>query len=99
MLDKTNRTGSTLQIVNGVFLTVTFFSVRLIYGGFIVRHRLISDSCLTAAKSYQFFETLYNGRHAIPPTAIAITGLGNVLLQGLNWFWCVYRLVSSPPQI
>ncbi|KAJ7744963.1 TLC domain-containing protein [Mycena maculata] len=72
MLDKTNRTGSTFQIVNGAFLTVTFFSVRLVYGG------------LT---SYHFFQTLYHGRNEIAPTALAITGIGNVLLQGLNWFW------------
>ncbi|KAJ7137668.1 TLC domain-containing protein [Mycena epipterygia] len=79
MLDKTNRTGSTFQFVNGLFLIATFFSVRLLYGGFT---------------SYQFFQTLYHGRHEIPRAALAITGIGNVLLQGLNWFWLV-KMVAS----
>ncbi|KAJ7510104.1 DUF887-domain-containing protein [Mycena galericulata] len=78
-LDKTNRTGSTLQIVNGALLTATFLSVRLVYGGFT---------------SYQFFQTLYHGRHTISRTAIAITGVGNVLLQCLNWFWFMKMLAA-----
>jgi hypothetical protein len=36
-LDKTGRTGSTTQLVNGVFLLVTFLGVRLVYGGLLVR--------------------------------------------------------------
>ncbi|KAJ7775139.1 TLC domain-containing protein [Mycena metata] len=71
-LDKMNRTGGTFQLVNGVFLLLTFFSVRLVYGGIT---------------SYQFFQTLYNGRQEIAPVALAITGVGNILLQSLNWFW------------
>ncbi|KAJ7137666.1 hypothetical protein C8R44DRAFT_765897 [Mycena epipterygia] len=37
---------------------------------------------------------LYNGRHEIPRAVLAITGIGNVLLQGLNWFWLV-KMVAS----
>ncbi|KAJ6630550.1 TLC domain-containing protein [Mycena sp. CBHHK59/15] len=77
MLDKTNRTGSTFQLVNGFFLVGTFFCVRLMYGGFV---------------SYQFFQTLYNGRYEIPLSAIVTTGAGNILLQGLNWFWLAKML-------
>ncbi|KAJ6597184.1 TLC domain-containing protein [Mycena vulgaris] len=88
MLDKTNRTGSTLQLVNGVFLVATFFFVRLMFGGYT---------------SYQFFQTLYYGRNEIPPLAIALTGAGNVLLQGLNWFWLAKMIASlrkrfAPPK-
>ena len=36
-LDKTGRTGSALQLVNGVFLILAFFGVRLVYGGLVVR--------------------------------------------------------------
>lgn len=32
-LDKMNLTGSTLQLVNGICLLVTFFCARIIYGG------------------------------------------------------------------
>ncbi|KAJ7047074.1 DUF887-domain-containing protein [Mycena alexandri] len=78
-LDKTNRTGGTFQLVNGIFLLLTFFSVRLVYGGIT---------------SYQFFHTLYNGRHEIAPVALAITGVGNILLQGLNWFWFVKMITA-----
>ncbi|KAJ7444841.1 TLC domain-containing protein [Mycena latifolia] len=89
MLDKTNRTGGTFQLVNGVFLVATFFSVRLMYGGFT---------------SYQFFQTLYTGRHEIPRAAIVLTGVGNVLLQGLNWFWLGKMIASlrkrfTPPKV
>ncbi|KAJ6597239.1 hypothetical protein DFH09DRAFT_1272646 [Mycena vulgaris] len=51
-LDKTNRTGNTFQLINGVVLVATFFSVRLMYCGYT---------------SYQFFQTLYYGRNEIPP--------------------------------
>ncbi|KAJ7157010.1 TLC domain-containing protein [Mycena crocata] len=78
-LDKTNRTGSTFQLINGVFLVLTFFSVRLMYGGYT---------------SYQFFQTLYHGRNEIAPLTIISIGAGNVLLQGLNWFWLA-KMVSS----
>ena len=36
-LDKTGRTGSTIQLANGVFLLSAFFGVRLVYGGLLVR--------------------------------------------------------------
>jgi hypothetical protein len=37
MLDKTNNTGGTFQLVNGVFLVLSFFCVRIVYGGYTVR--------------------------------------------------------------
>ncbi len=36
-LDKTGRTGSTFQLINGIALLGTFFFVRLVWGGYIVR--------------------------------------------------------------
>ncbi|KAJ6525724.1 DUF887-domain-containing protein [Mycena capillaripes] len=78
-LDKTNRTGSTFQLVNGIFLISTFFFVRLMYGGYT---------------SYQFFQSLYNHRQEISTTALALISVGNVLLQGLNWFWLVKMLTA-----
>ncbi|KAJ7632863.1 TLC domain-containing protein [Roridomyces roridus] len=79
MLDKANLTGSIYQIINGVFLTTTFFCVRIVYGGYT---------------SYQFFQTLYNGRDVIPLIALLITGIGNIVLQGLNWFWFTQMIAS-----
>lgn len=71
-LDKTNRTGTTFQLVNGFALLFAFFSVRLVYGGSI---------------SYQFFVTLRNIWREIPFCYTFIFGLSNFALQGLNWLW------------
>ena len=35
-MDKTGQTGSTLQLVNGIALITTFFSVRCIWGAKMV---------------------------------------------------------------
>lgn len=35
-LDKTGRTGSTLQLINGIVLLAAFASVRLVWGGLMV---------------------------------------------------------------
>nr|GAT55507.1 predicted protein [Mycena chlorophos] len=71
-LDKTNRTGGSLQLINGVLLLVTFFAVRLVAGGYW---------------SYQFYETLFQSLDRAPFAAILAPGIGNLILQGLNWFW------------
>ncbi|KAF5380871.1 hypothetical protein D9615_004148 [Tricholomella constricta] len=78
-MDKTNRTGSTAQLVNGFFLLSAFFSVRLIYGGKV---------------SYDFLQTLIQVRHEVPLAYILVYGLGNVVLTSLNWFW-FYKMISA----
>jgi hypothetical protein len=35
-MDKMNKTGSTRQLVNGVLLLVSFFFVRIVWGGKMV---------------------------------------------------------------
>ncbi|KAF8891228.1 TLC domain-containing protein [Infundibulicybe gibba] len=73
-LDKTGHTGSTLQRVNGAILLVTFFGVRIVYGGWV---------------SYDFLKTLLDPavRAEVTLAYWTIFGLGNIVLQGLNWFW------------
>ncbi|KAG1903779.1 DUF887-domain-containing protein [Suillus fuscotomentosus] len=71
-LDKTGKTGSALQLVNGIVLITTFFCVRCIWG---------------AMMSYDFFVTLDSVYDQILTPYLIIYGGGNVLLQGLNWFW------------
>ncbi|TFY63611.1 hypothetical protein EVG20_g6249 [Dentipellis fragilis] len=69
-LDKTGRTGTTLQLVNGIALLGTFAGVRLIYGGLM---------------SYHFLQTLREVHHEIPLLFTLAYGIGNVILQSLNW--------------
>ncbi|KAG2157463.1 TLC domain-containing protein [Suillus clintonianus] len=71
-LDKTGKTGSTLQLVNGIALITTFFSVRCVWG---------------AMMSYDFFVTLNSVYDQVLTPYLIIYGGGNVLLQVLNWFW------------
>ncbi|KAF9014057.1 TLC domain-containing protein [Cyathus striatus] len=71
-LDKTNRTGTTFQFANGIMLLLTFFGVRLLYGGSV---------CL------QFFFTLFPVRTQVPLFYTVTYGASNFILQGLNWVW------------
>ncbi|RDB21125.1 putative TLC domain-containing protein C17A2.02c [Hypsizygus marmoreus] len=78
-LDKTGRTGSRAQFINGILLLSAFFSVRLVYGGKV---------------SYEFMKTLAQVRNEIPFSYVVTYMAGNVVLQGLNWFW-FYKMISS----
>ncbi|KAF8643855.1 hypothetical protein AX16_008872 [Volvariella volvacea WC 439] len=71
-LDKTGRTGTTFQLVNGIALLASFFGVRIVYGGIT---------------SYYFYHTLREVHETVPLSYTLIYGLGNLLLQSLNWFW------------
>jgi len=71
-LDKTGKTGSTLQLINGFALLSVFFCVRLIWGGMM---------------SYDFFVTLNAVYDHLPLVYIVVYGASNIMLQGLNWFW------------
>ncbi|KAF9227826.1 DUF887-domain-containing protein [Gyrodon lividus] len=71
-LDKTGKTGSTLQLINGFALLSVFFCVRLIWGG---------------KMSYEFFVTLNGVYEHLPLVYIVVYGASNIMLQGLNWFW------------
>lgn len=42
-MDKSGFNGSRLQKINGVFLLASFTALRIVYGGYVVRHRLWSD--------------------------------------------------------
>ncbi|KIM48787.1 hypothetical protein M413DRAFT_86010 [Hebeloma cylindrosporum] len=78
-LDKTGRTGSLIQLVNGFFLLGSFFFVRMVYGGWI---------------SVQFLLTLKTVYHEIPVAYTIVYGLGNLVLQGLNWFW-FFKMIAA----
>jgi len=78
-LDKTGRTGSRTQLINGFCLLGSFFLVRLVYGGWI---------------SLQFLLTLKAIYHEISVVYTLVYGLGNLVLQGLNWFW-FFKMVAA----
>jgi len=78
-LDKTNRTGSQFQLINGVLLVLSFFLVRIVFGGYV---------------SIQFFVTLFEVRHETPLVYALVYGGGNFMLQGLNWFW-FFKMIAA----
>ncbi|KAI0313660.1 DUF887-domain-containing protein [Amylostereum chailletii] len=78
-LDKTGRTGSVFQLLNGAALISTFASVRLVYGGIM---------------SYQFYQTIAAVKSQIPPSLFYAYAAGNIVLQGLNWFWFT-RMIAA----
>jgi len=78
-LDKTGHTGSRKQLVNGALLVSSFFFVRIIWGGLV---------------SYEFLVTLFDVRDKIPPSLFLVYSGGNMLLQGLNWYW-FYSMIQA----
>jgi len=71
-LDKAGKTGSKVQLINGLMLLAAFFFGRLMYGGYI---------------SYDFISTLWNARNEVPVYQTLGYAVGNITLNILNWFW------------
>ncbi|KAL7410663.1 DUF887-domain-containing protein [Mrakia frigida] len=71
-LEKTNRSGSPLMILNALLLMAVFFSVRIVYGLYM---------------SYNFFEALLSQWDEIPLVMHVVYMSGNIALNGLNLFW------------
>ncbi|EKM55071.1 uncharacterized protein PHACADRAFT_255411 [Phanerochaete carnosa HHB-10118-sp] len=73
-LDKTGRTGSTLQLVNGILLLSTFFLARIVYGWHI---------------SITFWRVMFTRpvRAAMPPVFWTTFLLGHATLTLLNLIW------------
>ena len=45
---------------------------------------------LSGAQSYDFFVRLNGVYTQLPLVYIMVYGVNNLMLQGLNWFWCVW---------
>jgi len=71
-MDKSGFSGSRLQTVNGVLLLASFTGLRIVFGGYI---------------SYAFSMTVLQVRDQVPLGIALYYACGNLLLQGLNWFW------------
>ncbi|TPX71104.1 hypothetical protein SpCBS45565_g01328 [Spizellomyces sp. 'palustris'] len=80
--DKTSRTGTKLQLVNGMILLIVFFVARICFGFY---------------SSADFFVTVYHRRHEIPIVNIAVYSIANILLNALNvhWFSKMIRAIRS----
>jgi hypothetical protein len=74
MLDKLGKTGSDLQLYNGIALMSTFFGCRLVWGTY--QTWLLSNDMLAAWRVGPVPEVLFG-------TYI----LANAALTGLNFFW------------
>ncbi|KAI0261345.1 DUF887-domain-containing protein [Gloeopeniophorella convolvens] len=72
MLDKTGKTGTLLQLVNGLTLIGTFAGARLVYGSIM---------------SLQFYQTLFEVRDGVSVVILLGYAIGNTVLNGLNVVW------------
>ncbi|KAJ3411164.1 hypothetical protein HDV05_002678 [Chytridiales sp. JEL 0842] len=77
--DKTGRTGSTLQWVNGMVLLFVFFVARIVFGLY---------------QSYQFFAGMIAARSQISLHLFLIYTIANVVLNTLNIFWFRKMILS-----
>lgn len=59
-LDKTGRTGSTLQLVNGILLVSSFGLVRLLYGTYTVRAHILPGLSLAKISNGGPRHSLFN---------------------------------------
>ncbi|KAL6301783.1 DUF887-domain-containing protein [Sparassis latifolia] len=78
-LDRTGRTGSTAQAVNGAFLLGTFFFARIVWGWY---------------KTVDLYLTLYAARDEISLGYFVIYGCGSSALHSLNAMW-MYKMVLA----
>ncbi|KAI8819611.1 DUF887-domain-containing protein [Fimicolochytrium jonesii] len=77
--DKTGRSGSRLQLINGVVLVLVFFSARICYGFY---------------NSYDFFVMMHRNKSEISNVFLWVYAVGNVLLNGLNVLW-FFKMVTA----
>ncbi|KAF7793249.1 hypothetical protein EIP86_004359 [Pleurotus ostreatoroseus] len=71
-LDKTGRTGSTLQLINGALLLFTFFFVRIVYGWYT---------------SISFWRVMFQVRHEVAPFWWLTFIIAHAILTTLNLIW------------
>lgn len=108
-LDKIGMTGSLLQLYNGVALIVTFFCVRLLYGG-MMSVRIYSDvwksllrDCrsIIAEKEFTVGDTFGHGVSLtdcpIPWWLLCFYLGGHITLNTLNvyWFGAMIRAIQK----
>jgi len=78
-LDKTDRTGSLIQLANGIVLLLTFFAARIVFGTWI---------------TWNFWQTLYAVRSQFSTPLLVLYVVGNGSLNVLNWIW-LFKMISA----
>ncbi|KAL4077307.1 hypothetical protein V8B97DRAFT_1915391 [Scleroderma yunnanense] len=89
-LDKTGKTGSKLQLINGFVLLGTFFSHDR--KALLDHHESLFAK--PPVKSYDFIKTMRSVYEQLPFLYVAVYGGGNILLNLLNWFWFT-KMISA----
>ncbi|KIJ41318.1 hypothetical protein M422DRAFT_48775 [Sphaerobolus stellatus SS14] len=78
-LDKTGRTGTVWQLINGILLIVVFFFARIWFGS------------LTA---YHFLSALYKNHTMVPLPLAIIYAAGIMMLMVFNYIW-MYKMFAA----
>lgn len=78
-LDKMNLTGSTIQLINGIFLLTSFAGARLIYG---------------SIQSRELLGTLFEIKDQVPLPVLLVYGVGDVILNCLNVIW-FFKMIAA----
>lgn len=99
--DKVKMTGSKAQLVNGIVLLATFFSVRLVWGSY-QSIRIACDLLMSVNKTPSIALSLADepasgamryvtSETTVPVWAAAAIILSNTVLNSLNFYW--FRLM------
>jgi len=78
-MDKLGKTGSRLQLVNGIILLLAFFSARIVFGYIM---------------SYKAYVSVMAVIDEVPTFLCILYGAANVVLNGLNVIW-FYKMIDS----
>lgn len=99
-LNQLDLNGSTIQLVNGIILIITFFLVRIVYGFYMsvrwigdvqhawktIHHNTATIPALAQSNALHgnVFMTLSDG---LPDWVVAVFVVSNLLLNSLNVIW------------
>jgi hypothetical protein len=87
-------TGSTTQLINGIFLLGSFFGCRLIYGSYSsicvfydIWRAMHYNSADTVASGEPISEIMKYARKDVPVWLASSYLVSNLVLNILNWYW------------
>ncbi|KIW07494.1 uncharacterized protein PV09_01459 [Verruconis gallopava] len=98
--DKLDMTGSTVQLINGIFLITTFISCRLVWGTY-ASYRVFRDviaayrGTIPATEGASSLELMrYAGKKEAPLWLCFTYAASNVTLNSLNWYW-INKMIAT----